>query len=297
MMTLKYALCLVLLCVAAKGQRPPIVGIANIAIKVSDLEKARNFYQHVLGLQEAFTVKDVTWFKVNDRQYVEVSPTLKSDSEDRLIHIAFETADARKLRDYLASRGVEVPAKVSKDASENLSFEVKDPNGHMVEFVQYLPGSTQSRSVGKFLSDARVSDHILHVGIQMEETAAADRFYQDILGFRLLWKGGPADDRLNWISLLVPDGSDWVEYMVSGPNPPPRQLGGMHHFCLGVTDIQSVYTKVVDRGYKPPRGPVIARDGRWLMNLYSPDFTRAEVMIRKPVQTPCCTPLHDPYID
>ena len=30
--------------------------------------------------------------------------------------------------------------------------------------------------------------------------------------------------------------------------------------------------------------PHIARDGRWLMNLFDPDLTRAEVMIGKPVQ-------------
>jgi hypothetical protein len=34
-------------------------------------------------------------FWVNDRQYVEVSPTLKGE-EDRLIQIGFETSDARK---------------------------------------------------------------------------------------------------------------------------------------------------------------------------------------------------------
>ena len=137
----------------------------------------------------------------------------------------------------------------------------------------------------------RVSDHILHVGIHVIDRAAADRFYKDILGFRLMWEGGPADDRINWISLLVPDGTDWVEYMTGMPNPNPQQLGGMHHACLEVKDIQTAFNGVVERGYTPPRKPVIARDGRWLANFYDPDLTRTEIMIRKPVQTPCCTPL------
>ena len=34
-----------------------------------------------------------------------------------------------------------------------------------------------------------------------------------------------------------------------------------------------------------------------LANFFDPDMTRTEMMIRKPVQKPCCTELHDPYID
>jgi catechol 2,3-dioxygenase-like lactoylglutathione lyase family enzyme len=284
---------------AAAPERPPIVGIANIAVKVKDLEAARNFYFHVLGYQEAFTIKqakgspDLICFKVNERQYIEISPELKDEAEDRLIHIAFETKDARKLRDYLASKQVAVPSKVGRGPDGNFSFEVKDPDGHTVQFVQYMPGSVTSRNAGKFLSDARLSDHIIHVGIHIADSAASDRFYQDILGFRLQWKGGPTDARFDWISMLVPEGSDWVEYMANNPHPTPQQLGVMHHLCLNITDIQAAYKTVMERGYKPPRAPNIARDGRWLCQLYDPNLTRTELMVRKPVQTPCCSPMHD----
>lgn len=287
----------------AAPQRPPIVGIANIAVKVSSLDAARKFYGTALGYQEAFTVKqaaghpDLVCFKINDRQYIEVSPELKDEKEDRLIHIGFETADARKLRDYFASKGVEVPAKIVPDAAGNLSFVVTDPDHHAVEFVQYMPKSILQRNAGKFMSDARVSDHALHVGIHVLDRAAADRFYADILGFRLMWAGGPKDDHLDWISLLVPEGTDWIEYMTNAPDPTPRQLGGMHHICLGVMDVQKPYKTVIERGYKPPREPNLARDGRWLVHFYDADMTRTELMIRKPVKTPCCTPMHDPSIE
>jgi len=287
---------------AAEPQRPQITGIANIAVKVSNMEPARNFYEHVLGYQEAFTLKqaagpDLTCFKINDRQYVEIAPELKDPKEDRLIHIAFETTDAAKLRAYLAAKGVEVPAKVVPDSGGNLSFTVTDPAGHQVEFVQYTSKSIQHRNLGKFLPDTRISDHILHVGIYVVDRAKADAFYQGILGFRQMWEGGPPDRPSAWISYLVPDGSDWVEYMMGQPNPNPRQLGGMHHYCLGVMDIQKPYQTVVERGYTQAMKPILARDGRWLDNFYDPDFTRTEVMIRKPVEKPCCTPLHDPYIE
>lgn len=140
------------------------MGIANIAVKVDNLEEARKFYSGVVGTEEAFQTKDagvtgdLACFKVNDRQYVEVSPTLKSETEDRLIRIGFETNDARGLRDYLAGKGVKVPSKVGKDPNGNRSFDVMDPDGHSVQFVQYLPGSIHSRNFCKHLSDKRVSD-------------------------------------------------------------------------------------------------------------------------------------------
>jgi len=287
--------------VAAFGsERPRIVGIANIAVKVDNLDEARKFYSGVVGMDEVFTTKDpavagdLACFKVNDRQYVEVSPTLKGE-EDRLIRIGFETSDARKLRDYLDGKGVSVPAKVDKDANGNRSFVVKDPEGHAVQFVQYMPGSVHSRNFGKHLAAARISDHILHVGVRIVDPAKADTFYRDILGFRLQWKGGPTDTKFEWISYMVPDGYDWIEYMVRDTQPTPQQLGVLHHYALGTLDIQQVYKTVVERGYKPPREPNIARDGRWLLQLYDKNFTRTEMMIRKPVQTPCCSPNLDDY--
>jgi catechol 2,3-dioxygenase-like lactoylglutathione lyase family enzyme len=279
---------------ANAADRPPITGIAGIAVKVASLDEARKFYSGAVGMDEAFTTKDgMTAFKVNDRQYVEVSPELKTEAEDRLIRIAFETADARKLRTYLASKGVTVPAKVGKDGNGNLSFVVKDPDGHSVQFVQYMPGSLHSRDTGKHLADTRISDHILHVGVWVTDPVRADSFYKDILGFRLQWKGGRTDTHFDWISMLVPDGHDWVEYMVSETRPTPQQLGTMHHYCLSTLDIQKVNATVIERGYKPPRPPNLARDGRWLLQLFDKNFTRTEMMVRKPAEKPCCSPMTD----
>jgi len=286
---------------AQAAQRPRIVGIANIAVKVDNLDEARKFYSGVVGMAEAFKTSytavtgDLACFKVNDRQYVEVSPTLKSETEDRLIRIGFETGDARGLRDYLASKGVQVPVTVGKDANGNRSFEVTDPDGHSVQFVEYLPGSIHSRNFGKYLSDKRLSDHILHVGVRVVDPAKADGLYKDILGFRLQWKGGRRGDRPEWISMMVPDGYDWVEYMVAETTPSPRELGVLNHYALDTLDVQKVYRTVVERGYKPPSEPAIAVDGRWLLQLYDANYTRTEIMIRKPVRTPCCSPNLDDF--
>jgi len=288
------------------AQRPPIIGIAHIGLRTDNLAAAREFYGHTLGFQEPFSVRVaktsvadlagspgdliVTFFKVNDHQYIELTPDLASAAEDRLSHIAFETTDARALRDYLAAQGVPVPDTLKAGVAGNLSFMVKDPDGHSVEFVEYLAGSLQRKNFGKFLPDTRISQRMIHVGVTIRDRAAADRFYKDILGFQSIWYGGMTDDRVDWVDMRVPDGTDWLEYMLNVRNPSPRTLGVMHHFALGVPDIQAAYKEVVARGYNAEQ-PKIGRDGKWQLNLYDPDYTRAELMEPKPVRKPCCSPI------
>lgn len=279
--------------------RPPITGVAGFAVKVSSLDDARGFYAGILGLDEAFTIRNpaggsgLTTFKINETQYVYVAPDLKDPEESRLLFVSFETTDARALRSYLGSKGIDVPPSVSPDPEGNLSLMVKDPEGNAVQFIQYQPGSLHGRNKGKFLSARRLSDHALHVGYRITDPAALDRFYKDILGYRLIWKGGGRDDRIDWISMAVPDGNQWIEYMVTTTPPSVRQLGVLNHLALGTLDIHGAHAQAVERGYTQKAEPSIGRDGRWLLHLYDKDLTRTEFMVRKPVKEPCCSPLTD----
>jgi len=174
----------------------------------------------------------------------------------------------------------------------NLNMMLKDPDGHNVEFVEYRPGSLHTKNFGKFLPDTRVSQRIIHVGITVADRAAADHFYRDILGFHDIWHGGMQDDRTDWVDMRVPDGTDWLEYMLNVHNPSPHTLGVMHHLALGVPSVADGYKTVVARGMNPEK-PKIGRDGKWQLNLYDPNGTRAELMEPKPVEKPCCSPILD----
>ena len=235
----------------------------------------------------------MTYFKVNDHQYIEVFPELKDPKQDRLSHISFETTDAQGLRDYLASKGVKVPDKLEPMGDGNRGFDVLDPDGHDVEFVEYRPGSLHTKAFGKFMPATRISERIIHVGIVVSDRAASDRFYKDILGFKEIWHGGMKDTDTDWVDMRVPEGTDWLEYMLNVHNPDPRELGVMHHFALGVPNVKSGYKTAVSRGYKPDEKPQIGRDGKWQFNMYDPNFTRVELMEPKPVTKPCCSPITD----
>ena len=282
----------------ASPQRPPIVGVAHIGLRTDDITAARKFYGGVLGFQEPFSLDRLpedgtglllTYFKVNDHQYIEVFPELKDPKQDRLSHISFETTDIDALYAYLKSRGVKVPDKLEPMQDGNRGFNVIDPDGHDVEFIQYLPGSLHSLNFGKFLPSTRVSERMIHVGVVVKDRAAADRFYKEILGFQDTWHGGMKDNTTDWVDMRVPEGTDWLEYMLNVENPDPRELGVMHHLALGVPGVNASYQQLLKNNFKFDEKPQIGRDGKWQLNLYDPNFTRVELMEPKPVRKPCCS--------
>jgi len=105
-------------------------------------------------------------------------------------------------------------------------------------------------------------------------------------------------DATDWISQQVPDGRDWLEYMMVGPGSTTpldrldaRELGVLNHFSLGVKNMEAAVTTLIAGNRLSPRhdGPSMGLDGKWQANLYDPDGTRAELMEFKPVTKPCCS--------
>ena len=264
--------------------RPPITGIAHAAFFVSDIDKARAFYKDYLGFAEPFDLKNpdgslsLTFIKINDRQYVELFPEREKNS-DRLNHISIETTDAEALRKYLASKGVKVPAQVSRNRIGNASFNVSDPDGHTLEITQYLPGGESLRNKGKAMPTTRISDYMAHFGILVGSLDASRKFYGDILGFTETWRGSREGKALDWTNMKVPDGDDYIEFMLYSTIPEPTKRGSAHHICLFVPDIEKAAAELKTRpGYDKP---LVIRTGvnrKRQLNLFDMDGTRTELM-------------------
>ena len=159
---------------------------------------------------------------------------------------------------------------------------VIDPDGHSVEFV---PHGAPSPAVGAHVTvrDRRVSARLLHIGLTVRDQGAADRFYKDVLGFSEIWRGGRDDAHTDWINMRVPDGTDYLEYMLVGSDPVDRvRLGSLHHMALLVPNIQDALETVRARpsGWdaKTVRTPQVGRNRRWQLNLFDPDGSRTELM-------------------
>src|SRR3954462_10677695 len=192
--------------------RPKIVGLSHIALYVHDIEKSRAFYKEFLGFAEPYQLNNpdgslkLTWIKINDHQSIELFPEKQAGS-DRLYHISLETDDASAMREYLASHGVTVPDKVPLGKIGNANYFINDPDGHIVEIVHYEKNGWTMLNAGKFMPETRISDHMPHVGVLVGDLARGQRFYNDILGCRELWRGAKKPDVLSWVHAGVPDGS------------------------------------------------------------------------------------------
>jgi catechol 2,3-dioxygenase-like lactoylglutathione lyase family enzyme len=214
---------------------------------------------------------------------------------NRLDHIAFNTADANGLRTYLAANGWKTPQNVVRGFDGTTWFEVFDPEGNRVEFVQ--PGGSLKRSVN---APNVIGRHMIHLGILVHSREAEDKFYKDLLGFKPYWFGGMKEGKLDWVSQQVPDGHDWLEYMLSaGPGTglpadmTQNQLGVLDHLSIGEASVPDAY-KVLEAGNRltgrHDPAPKIGLDGKYQFNLYDPDGIRLELMDFHATSKPCCSP-------
>jgi lactoylglutathione lyase len=137
------------------------------------------------------------------------------------------------------------------------------------------------------MPEARISGHMMHVGIIVNSLEPAMKFYQDVLGFQEIWRGSRDGKVLNWVNMKVPDGDDYVEFMLHDPVPGPTQRGTAHHICLGVPDIEKSAAVLRDRiGAAAYTRPLEIRTGtnrKRQLNLYDPDGTRTELMEPKTI--------------
>jgi catechol 2,3-dioxygenase-like lactoylglutathione lyase family enzyme len=286
---------------AATPQRPAITGVSHIAVYAADAAKSERFYVHDLGgvkRDDPESARGVRYF-FGTTQFVEVLPLPEGASSiNRLDHVAFSTADAEQLRGYLAARKVTVPERVTTASDGSRWFEVVDPEGNRIQFVQ--PPAQPANVPANPLAH-----RMIHVGFIVHDRAVEDRFYREVLGFKPYWFGGPRDDGPPvWISQQVPDGSDWLEYMIvdgAGKRGIPATmtaatLGVLNHFSLGVQNAEAAYTLLWNGGRLDgqPNTPKIGRDAKWQLNLLDPDGTRAELMELHAIGKPCCSPFTAP---
>ena len=281
---------------AAAPVRPAISGVSHIAVYAANPGKSERFYVHDLGALKAADPENPRGVRYyfSSLQFVEVLPLPPGPASiNRLDHVAFTTADAAALRAYLNAMHVSVPGRIETGSDGSQWFSVSDPEGNRIEFVQ--PPAHPSAVPANALSS-----HMIHVGFIIHNRAREDAFYRTVLGFRPYWFGGMKDDVPTWIAQQVPDGTDWLEYMVVGkpdgrgipPEMSASDLGVLDHFSLGVKNAEAAYTLLWngDRLAGQDQLPKIGRDAKWQLNLLDPDGTRAEFMEFHAIGKPCCSP-------
>jgi catechol 2,3-dioxygenase-like lactoylglutathione lyase family enzyme len=275
--------------------RPPITGISHIAVYTTHPEQTEHFYVHDLGFKKTTDPENpagVRYYLDSD-QFVEVLPCPPNAGVDRLDHLGYLTTNAEALRAYLKAKGWTVPDTVQHASDGSRWFDVRDPENNKVQFLQ--PG----RPVSMAGADP-IGHRMIHVGMLVHSREKEDTFYRALLGFRPYWYGGMNSSKIDWVSQQVPNGRDWLEYMLtSGPSGSgipehmtQKALGVLDHFSIGVVNMEKAVTKLDSEGRLSANehtGPQLGRDGKWQYNLFDPDEIRVELMEYSPVEKPCCS--------
>jgi catechol 2,3-dioxygenase-like lactoylglutathione lyase family enzyme len=273
------------------AKRPHITGIDHVSIYVSDMNRSRRFYSDVLGLAicPQMTGPDPCFLVRPSGQRV-VLKSVPTQKENRVLkswisEIAFATDNVTEMRRYLVSQGL-APGAISAEFDGARCFRVLDPEGNPIAFVQ-----RSSRKIADAPTSQQIGSHLIHAGFVVKDMKVENHFYVDLLGFQLYWYGGFKEDTIDWYELQVPDGSDWIEYMLNiPPNADHAELGIQNHFSLGVQDVHIASIQLRSHGLQKFDGPEIGRDGKDSLDAYDPDGTRVEIMEFAPVEKPCCHP-------
>ncbi len=166
------------------------------------------------------------FLKVNDRQFIELYPQREPSQPIGFMHVCFEASDLDALNREYVARGL-APTPVKKAGAGNLLFTMQGPEGQNIEYTQYMPGSKHTNDIGLHLGADRISKRIVGLGIEMQNPAEAQTFYEDRLGFQRAqrrWEVGSN-------ALDIPGKSgEQIEFV-------PRSTGSAFRLLFSVPDL------------------------------------------------------------
>jgi catechol 2,3-dioxygenase-like lactoylglutathione lyase family enzyme len=216
---------------AAQSASSGLAGIAHVAIRVADLDQSRAFFRK-LGFEEAFAMDKggsptQAFFKINDRQFVELYPRREPTEAVGFMHICFEASDIGAVHQDYVDRGL-TPTPVKQAGAGNLLFTLQGPDEpgppsdlrpavtQNIEYTQYMPGSRHTLDRGQHLGPDRIADRIAGAGIPVADPGAATAFYVGKLGFRSAAR--PLEP--GWAALALPGAADQrIEFLRDGESP------------------------------------------------------------------------------
>jgi lactoylglutathione lyase len=275
----------------AAPTRPRITGISHVGYFASDLPKTIAFWHDLLGFDESYDLKNpgtsevrIAFIKINDHQHIELFNEPPPHPPNWMSHLCFSVDNVEQMGAYLRSKGIPVkPGNGGKTRTGDYTFEIQDPDGTLIEFVQSLPTGMEAQAAGKFMPSTRISEAIYHVGFLVGNLEKSIAFYRDVLGFKETWRGGSNPNELSWVNLQVPGNADYIELMLY--RTLPKAFGTQNHISLVVPDMQKAMAILQARpAYKTylthgkPLEMHMGKNGKRQVNLYDPDGTRVELM-------------------
>jgi len=141
--------------------RPPVSGISELVLEVSDLEAARRFYRDVLGFEETLYGEGAEgryWYLVGDTARLGLwteQTGLAGGRGGAHVHYAFNVDDSEidRIKERIEGAGAEVEGPIQLGPGR--AIYVTDPDGNVVEFwsqdmASYTGGARAGGGPGTF---------------------------------------------------------------------------------------------------------------------------------------------------
>lgn len=297
--------------------------VTSIGLTVADLERERAFFQDVLqfrleselehagpaheALEGVFGLRTRVARLTLGTEAIELTQYLApegrpipvdSRSNDRWFqHIAIVVRDLDAAYAHLRRHGVRHassgPQRLpdwNPNAGGIEAFYFKDPEGHVLELIEFPPG----KGAPRWQAMARASDTLFlgidHTAIVVEDTERSLAFYRDVLGLTVAGASenyGSEQEHLNNVfgaRLRITalrgasgPGIEFLEYLApSDGRPYPRDSRGndLWHWetRLGVADLAALEPKLrASKGAFVTPGAVALEDGERALLLRDPD--------------------------
>src|SRR5260370_39833458 len=91
----------------------------------------------------------IAFIKINDHQHIELFNEPATHPPNMMSHLCFTVDDIEAMRTYLRSKGFDVKAgNGGKTRPGDYAFEIKDPDGMVVAFVQGPRGWLETKARG-----------------------------------------------------------------------------------------------------------------------------------------------------
>jgi lactoylglutathione lyase len=142
-----------------------IVGLAHVAIKVTDLDRSLDFYINKHGFPEMLRLhKDdgSTWLvymRITDDQYLEVFPGAENDrapgwDANGMNHMCLSVEDIDAVVKRIEAAGIALllPLKLAVDG--NRQAWIEDPDGNRIELMEMDADSLQLKAIARLRRDA-----------------------------------------------------------------------------------------------------------------------------------------------
>jgi lactoylglutathione lyase len=136
-----------------------ITGIGHVAFRVTNLQRALDFYCNTLGFSEAFRLEQegqpspwIVYIQIAPGSFIELFPDPQDGpgtipARDPLAsykHVCLLVDDLSATLRELAARDLEVTGSPKQGLDSNLQYWINDPDGNPIELMQIMPTSPQA---------------------------------------------------------------------------------------------------------------------------------------------------------